>query len=209
MRFPGAILLERRLSRSMPAFLTQDSSLSPISSAEQQAAPREQEITSTSGSQKVNPLEGAPVEVCNESSRNLSPPEVARRADAENGCEKGSELERSCPSHGSWIVTCKRAQSHINCRFKQSQINRAFVHVTVQNGNFTNWKTVQRRFKSHFLCAYEGLCASPKIDSVFLPPAAPRRSQPFGTAGPICRTCAQEFRPSSFILPPFLFSVRN
>ena len=87
------------------AFLTQDSSLSPINSAEQQAAPREQEITSTSGSQKVNPLEGAPVEVCNESSRNLSPPEVARRADAENGCEKGSELERSCPSHGSWIVT--------------------------------------------------------------------------------------------------------
>ena len=61
------------------------------------------------GSQNVNPR-GAPeleacaatvVVVCSESSRNLSPPEVARRAEAENGCEKGSELERSCPNQGS------------------------------------------------------------------------------------------------------------
>ena len=93
------ILLERHVC--LHSLLTQDSSWSPINSAEQPGG----EITSTLGSKKVNPRGAPQLEDWRESSRNLSPPEVARRAEAENGCEKGSELERSCPSHGSWIVT--------------------------------------------------------------------------------------------------------
>ena len=87
----------------LSTFLTHESSSSPISSAEQPGG----EITSTLGSKKVKPLLDVNDAVCrSESSRNLRPPEVARRADAENGCEKCSGLERSCPSHGAWIVTC-------------------------------------------------------------------------------------------------------
>ena len=97
------------------------------------------------------------------------------------------------------------------CRFKQSRINGGFVHVarTVQNGNFTNWKTVQRCFKSHFLCAHERLRQS-KNRFGFLAgsSAAPQPTKPFGTAGPICRTCAQEFRPS-LILPSFLIQCEE